>query len=115
MTTNAFIFSWDCNGVEAIVPISQYEGWDAENTFRILVDQRTEPNPLDSIVRNLVLRARYNSQRHYEIYAIDCSADMDEEFWREQWATEPQVTAELIRERGQQIYSDRATSKPVIV
>ena len=114
MTTNAFIFSWDCNGIEAIVPISQYEGWDAENTFRILADKPTERNPLDSIVRNLVLRARYNTQRHYEIYAVDCSADMDEKFWREQWEAHPQFTADLIRERGQKIYSDRATKKAVI-
>jgi hypothetical protein len=115
MTTNAFIFSWDCNGVEAIVPISQYEHWDAENTFRILADKPTERNPLDSIVRNLVLRARFNTQRHYEIYSIDCSLELDEQFWREQWAKEPQFTADLIRERGQKIYSDRATTKPVII
>lgn len=115
MTTNAFIFAWDCNGIEAIVPISQYEGHDAENTFRILTDKPTERNPLDTIVRNLILRARYNTQRHYEIYAIDCSVDLDEVFWREQWDTEPQATADLIRERGQEIYSDRVKTAPVIV
>tara|TARA_R110000803_G_C11747445_1_gene291975 strand:+ start:73 stop:420 length:348 start_codon:yes stop_codon:yes gene_type:complete len=115
MTTNAFIFAWHSNGIEAIVPISQYEGLDADNTFRILANKPTERNPLDSIIRSLVLRAQFNTQRHYEIYAVDCSADLDEAYWNQQWDKEPQLTADLVRERGQKIYSDRALSAPVIL
>ena len=72
MTVNAFIFSWDENGVESIVPITQYENWDAGNTFRLLVDQPVARNPLNSIMNTMLIRARVNSQRHYEIYATDC-------------------------------------------
>ena len=107
MTTNAFIFSWDNQGIESIVPISQYEHWDKQNLIRMLSEKRTERNPLDSIMHNLLLRARYNPQRHYEIYAVDCDSSLDEAFWREQWDKYPQETAELIRERGHKIYSDR--------
>lgn len=114
MTTNAFIFSWDINGIEAIVPISQYEHWDKENLIRILKEESTKRNPLDDIIRRLVLRARFNSQRHYEIYAIDCDVSLDEEFWKQQWESNPQYTAELIRERGHKIWSDRQTKQPVI-
>ncbi len=39
MTTNAFIFSWDCNGVEAIVPITQYEDMDKRNLINILAER----------------------------------------------------------------------------
>lgn len=116
MTTNAFIFMWDCYGIESIVPITQYENWDKTNTIRLLKGDRSVRNPLDDIVRNLVFRARYNSQRHYEIYAVDCDASLDEEFWKEQWDSNPQHTADLIREKGQQIYSDRQpVGKRVIV
>lgn len=114
MTVNAFIFSWDINGVEAIVPISQYEHWDKQNLIRMLSEKPTERNPLDSIVRNLILRAKFNTQRHYEIYAIDCDSSLDEAFWKEQWSDYPQETADLIRKRGHKIYSDRQTKKPVI-
>lgn len=114
MTVNAFIFSWDINGVEAIVPISQYEHWDKQNLIRMLSEKPTERNPMDSIVRNLILRAKFNTQRHYEIYAIDCDPSLDEVFWREQWREHPQFTADLIREKGHRIYSDRQTKKPVI-
>ena len=108
MTKNAYIFSWDQLGIESIVPISQYEYHDQENTMRLLREQPRIPNPLNGVVRNLILRARFNPQRHYEIYAIDCAEGMDEKFWREQWDEYPQETAELIRERGHELYSDRA-------
>lgn len=116
MTTNAFIFSWDCYGIESIIPITQYEHWDKENTIRMLKGDRAIRNPLDSIVRNLLFRARYNSQRYYEIYSVDCDVSMDEEFWRKKWEEEPQFTADLIREKGHKLYSDREDAdKRVIV
>lgn len=114
MTTNAFIFSWDEMGIESIVPITEYENWDVHNTFRLLSDQPAVRNPLNSIIQMMLLRARSNSQRHYEIYAIDCDLDLDEAFWRKQWDSEPQATADLIRQRGLKIYSDRKTKKSVI-
>ena len=114
MTINAFIFSWDNNGIESIVPISQYEHWDKQNLIRMLSEKPTERNPLDIIVRNLILRAKFNTQRHYEIYAIDCDPGLDEAFWREQWREHPQYTADLIRKKGHKIYSDQQTKKPVI-
>lgn len=114
MTTNAFIFSWDIQGIEAIVPISRYENWDKENLMRMLKDEQIKPNPLNNIVQSLLMRARYNTHRHYEIYAVDCDTSLDEEFWRKQWAEYPQFTADLIREKGHKIYSDRQTKQPII-
>ena len=108
MTTNAFLFSWDQLGIESIVSISQYERIDIDNTMRMLADKPTVRNPLNDIFRSLLLRARYNTHRHYEIYAIDCDKSLDEKFWREQWDKYPQETAELIRSRGHKLFSDRA-------
>jgi hypothetical protein len=107
-TKNAFIFSWDHLGIESIIPITQYEFHEQENTMRLLRDQKRINNPLNGIIRSLLLRAQFNPQRHYEIYAIDCTKEMDEAFWREQWEEFPQATAELIRERGHKLFSDRA-------
>ena len=115
MTTNAFLFSWDCNGIESIIPITQYEDWDKHNTLRLLKGDRSIRNPLDDIIRNLIFRARYNSQRHYEIYAVDCDESLTLEFWENQWETDPQATADLVRERGHKIFSDRAPLNRVIV
>ena len=112
-TKNAFIFSWDNMGIESIVPISQYEHVEQQNLIRILSEKPTIKNPLNNIVRNLILRAKFNSQRHYEIYAIDCTEEMDETFWWKQWDEYPQATADLIRQRGHKLYSDRANTKQV--
>jgi hypothetical protein len=113
MTKNAFIFSWDQTGIESIVPITQYEHHEKQNLIRMLSEKPVARNPLDSIMQMLLMRARFNPQRHYEIYAVDCAESMDEEFWREQWGQYPQETAELIRERGHKIYSDRANTKEI--
>ena len=114
-TTNAYIFAWDNTGIEAVIPITQYEQYDRDNTMRILNDEPVVRNPLNSIVQGLMLRARYNAQRCYEIYSVDCSVEMDEAWWREQWESDPQGCADLVRERGIKMYSDRADkSKQVI-
>ena len=110
---NAFIFSWDNLGIESIIPISKYEYIEQQNLIRILSEKPTIKNPLDGIVRNLLLRARFNSQRHYEIYAIDCAEELDEKFWWNQWEEQPQATAELIRDRGHKLYSDRVETHRV--
>ena len=114
-TQNAFIFAWDMYGIESIVPITKYEHWDKENLMRMLREEKPVRNPLNGIVQSLMFRARFNQQRHYEIYAIDCSEDLDEEFWRLQWREFPQETAELIRERGHRLYSDRQEKSDRVV
>jgi len=57
------------------------------------------------------LRARYNTQRHYEIYAIGVDASLDREQLVEMFDQDPQSAADLIRARGQQLYSDRRCAK----
>ena len=113
MTLNAFIFSWDQEGIESIVPITPFETHDEENLVRLLKDEKARPNPLNHILWALKMRATANPQRHYEIYAVDCDPSLDEEFWRLQWEELPQETAELIRERGIKIHSDRAVQSRI--
>lgn len=114
MTTNAFIFSWDQTGVEAIIPITKYEDHDKEAMWDILNNREAKRNPLNSIIQQLILRARANQHRHYEIYSVDCAEGMTEESWRDAWTESPQECADLIRKRGQKLYSDRTTVKQVI-
>ena len=108
MTTNAFIFSWDQTGIESIIPITQYEKWDEIQTMEMLKGNKHQANPIGNTIGQLKMRARFNSQRHYEIYAIDCTEELDEEFWWERWKTNPQETADLIREKGVKIFCNRA-------
>lgn len=115
MTTNAYLISWDMTGLEAVVPITQYEHVERDNTFRILKDEPVQRNPVDNIMQAMLLRARANHHRYYEIYAIDCVEEITEQDIRAMFERSPQTAAELIRERGHQLYSDRPNKSQVVI
>ena len=71
MTTNAYLVYWCNEGLESVVPITEYEQWDRDNTFRVLNNQEPVRNPMNSLIQNMILTAKFNEQRHYELYAID--------------------------------------------
>jgi hypothetical protein len=104
---NVFVFSWDHLGIESIISVTEYDKIDKENIWKLLKGETPQRNPINNIVQMLLLRAKFNPQRHYEIYAVDCDYSLDKEFWKSQWDEFPQETADLIRECGHKIYSDR--------
>ena len=60
------------------------------------------------------MRARTNTQRCYEIYAIGVDGSITQDDIAAMFKTDPQYAADLIRERGEKIYSDRRTQKDAI-
>ena len=100
---NLFIIAWDSNGLEAVVNVTEYE---KEMTWATLQDQEV-PKRIGSIVNYLMLRARANSQRHYEIYTMTAVDGITDEDIRTMFEQDPQGSADLIRNRGNKIYSDR--------
>ncbi len=113
MTTNAYLVYWCEEGLESVVPITEYEHWDAENTFRVLNDQDPLTNPLTRIIQTMILRAQLNTQRHYELYAVDCEADITGEYIAQMFEDNPQVAADLFRDRGHKLYADRANQNRI--
>ena len=105
MTTNAFIFMWCELGIEAVVPITQYEDQDKLDTWAILKGEKPGKNPLSPIVNHMRLRAQFNGQRRYEIYAIDCPEGTTSDELYECWDQSPQYMADLTREKGVSIFS----------
>jgi len=69
----------------------------------------------DFNIQHWQLRARYNTQRCYEIYAIGVDGTITQEDIRDMFETDPQYAADLIRARGEKIYSDRRREKDKIV
>jgi len=105
MTTNAFIFMWCELGIEAVVPITKYENQEKMDTWEILKGGKPGNNPLNDIINSMLLRARYNGQRKYEIYAIDCPEGVTEDELFELWDKSPQYMADLTREKGVSIFN----------
>lgn len=99
---------WDCNGLEAVEQLPD----PAETTFALL--KGTEPPKLPNIL-HWRLRARHNSQRHYEIYVFETVKGITAEDIREMFEASPQTAANTIREIGTVFHSDRASKKAAIV
>jgi hypothetical protein len=100
---NLFILSWDCNGLEAVVNITDIEKQHVWATLK----NENPPAKLSSVVNYLMLRARANGQRHYEIYTMTAQAGITDDDIREMFDRDPQGSADLIRDRGNKIYSER--------
>jgi hypothetical protein len=115
MTTNAYLVYWCEEGLESVIPITQYERWDSENTFRVLNNQEPVRNPINQLIQSMLLRARFNQQRHYELYAIDCETSISKQDIEQMFEDNPQAAAELFRSRGHKLYSDRANKNRVVI
>lgn len=104
-----FLIMWDCHGLEYLVDITadnQRRMWE---TLRgELASESALPN-----LSHLMLRARYNSQRHYEIYVVEAQEGITADDIREMFENAPQQAADTIRRLGECLYSDRANQEKV--
>jgi hypothetical protein len=102
---STYILSWDCFGLESCINATAIE---QERVFNILKDQPDTRNTnVGQLLTTLTLRARFNSQRHYEIYAVDVDESVDQQDLVEMFEVNPQGMADLIRKQGRKLYSDR--------
>jgi hypothetical protein len=116
---NTFILVWDNLGLETILPVSdiraECERAAKEHVWDILKDttgDEIKKSPkeveLNNIMSRLMLRARTNSHRHYEIYMITTAKGIGEEELKNLFEQSPQAASDLIRERGTKLFSNRA-------
>jgi hypothetical protein len=104
---SVFAIMWDCNGLEAVEAVPN----PADITFALL--KGAEPPRLPNI-NTWELRARYNTQRNYEIYIITAVPGIDTNDIRNMFEADPQTAADTIRRIGHKYYSDRATKEKLI-
>jgi hypothetical protein len=65
-------------------------------------------------LQSMILRAKYNSQRHYEIYQfVTDGLDMDDV--KSMFEDSPQFIVNHIRKNGKKIYSDRLEQHRVVI
>ena len=122
---NVFLLSWDMTGLETVLDLTTLERLRVEEEkirmMQILSDpEARDPGDqtgaaLNRAVQGILLRARVNSQRHYEVYTIQTDASVNERDMWELFTSNPQHAAELIRERGNQLYSDRIEQRTQLI
>lgn len=121
---HTFVISWDMTGLEAVVDVTQYLIDGEQREKDILFDRIKNPDEhhhnepvskLNQIIQMMTMRARANAQRHYEIYYLHTTTDITKDDLDRYFDDNPQSTAELIRERGTKLYSDRISKKVQVI
>ena len=105
-----FVVMWDNTGLEYIGNITEDEH---RRTWAAL-----KGNPAGTALPNLnhlILRARYNSQRHYEIYQVQATDGITSDDIRNMFDASPQTAADTIRRLGHCYFSDREQSNRVVI
>lgn len=97
---NKFLAMWDCNGLECLFDITDLEG-DA-----MISGLKGETFKTPFNLSMLMMRARFNNQRSYEIYIFDTEADIDYDCVKDMFDNTPQIIVDAIRKNGNKLYSD---------
>jgi hypothetical protein len=113
-----WIVSWDCNGVEFLKEITEHhpDNWAKNHLFDSIKEGSKVEKPLGFNLTALTMRARFNSQRHYEIYVFNSDDNIDEADLVEWFNNDPQAFADWVRvNHSYMIWDDRIKTKPAIV
>jgi hypothetical protein len=103
-----FVVMWDNRGLEFVGDYTEYTQDQMWSTLQGKKSTKTFVN-----LMHLELRARSNTQRHYEIYLVNATEGITADDIRDMFERNPQTAADLIRERGYRYYSDRVDSNQV--
>jgi len=106
--TKHYLAMWDMHGLESLhdvdLHMSKYIEWEKQKVVAILKEEQIPNQPLGIPLQMLILRAKVNSQRAYEIYEFNSTIGYDE--LKEAFNDNPQPIVEWIRENGKHVYSD---------
>lgn len=106
-----FLVMWDNTGLEYVADITadhQRVTWEA-------LQGKASPKHAYANPMHLALRARYNPQRHYEIYIFNAAEGITKEDIEDMFKTSPQTAADTIRRIGHCYHSDRAETKNIVI
>ena len=110
---------WDQDGFECLQDITALhpDNYEKEQIIDVLKGNKPKTNPLSQQITAMTLRARYNSQRCYEIYVFSTEDTIEFKDVEDWMIADPQSLVEWIRvNHYSKVYSDyRPNHKPKIV
>ncbi len=114
-----FLAMWDNMGLECIYDIdeelSQQQEWEKTKVWNTLQGLKTPSRNSNIPLKQMIIRAKANSQRHYEIYQF-AAQGLDIEDIKIAFEDDPQFIVDHIRKNGKKIFSERfQIEKSVIV
>ena len=106
--TKHYLAMWDMLGLESLhdvdLHMDKYNEWEKQKVVAILKEERIPSQPLGIPLQMMLLRAKVNSQRMYEIYEFNSTMAYDD--LKEAFEIDPQPIVEWIRSNGKKVYSD---------
>ena len=106
--TKHYLAMWDMLGLESLhdvdLHMDKYNEWQKQKVLAILKEERIPSQPSGIPLQMMLLRAKVNSQRAYEIYEFNSTMAYDE--LKEAFEIDPQPIVEWIRSNGKKVYSD---------
>lgn len=112
MTTSksrVYICMWDERGFETLKDCTR---WERETFLNTIAGKDLTPAPVN--LQAMMMRARFNPQRSYEIWTFNTVEELDEETLWSYAETNPQALVDMIRKRGKQLYSNAKSTEPRI-
>jgi hypothetical protein len=114
-----FLAMWDNQGLECIFDVdeelSQQQEWEKLQVWDTLKGIKRPARNSNIPLKQMIIRAKANSQRHYEIYQF-AAQGLDIEDIKIAFETDPQFIVDHIRKNGKKIFSERfEIEKSVIV
>ena len=106
-----FLLMWCNEGLEYVADITA----DEQRVVWARLQGNSTPGRSYANPHHLILRARYNPQRHYEIYLIEATDGITEQDLRDMFDTNPQTAADTIRRLGHCYFSDRVQEDRVVI
>lgn len=108
---------WDMFGLETVQDVDawrkQHEAWEKSKIWDILKENSPGKPPPQIPLPMMLLRARVNSQRQYEIYEFE--SELSKRQVEQLFETSPQVIVDTIRRIGHKIYSDRVEDGKILI
>jgi hypothetical protein len=106
---NLFLAMWDCEGLECLFDITDMDG------DMLMAKLKGDDYKTPFNLSMLMLRARFNSQRSYEIYTFSTDPELEYDEIKNMFEVSPQVIVDSIRQHGRKIYSDYQHSDKKVI
>jgi len=105
-----FLVSFDCNGLECLQDITEFhpDNWDKNQLMGLMMGRAYKTAPIHDQISQMIMRARFNPQRNYEIYIQQTGDEISAGEFAAAFNRNPQHWADWIREHHSvKLYTDR--------
>ena len=109
--SHQFLIMWCNEGLECCIDLTEDE---QQRMWERLKGEPVSESAIPNY-QHLLLRARVNSQRHYEIYSIEATDGITAEDIQDMFEANPQTAADTIRRLGHCLHSDRSEKYKVAI